>query len=332
MVTMMFPKLIWVKIIESIGTEQKKQKEIYCKLLGLNKQLYAELQKVKPYFRDHWRRWFHSDRYDNANFALRPTNIYRCMTYQGYHIGYYDGIYMEFSRTDENGEWVLTKRGKHFQDKKDGDWIIYHYGSHVPKKKSHFTCGVETGVQKKYDYRGELVKRQEYDAQGRKTGEQRKINVNTGMITITNYKNGKKHGLHTIRNPCFKHDTLRCTYGNDLLEGQYIRRWDNKKIRQKSNHYRGLLHGLFEKYHEHGKIHVRRTYENGKINGLTKTWWSNGKLSESIEMKNDVPHGTVITFYQDGDPKYNGKFKDGKEIGLHRKYNIGGVVVETNYG
>ena len=69
----------------------------------------------------------------------------------------------------------------------------------------------------------------------------------------------------------------------------------------KARYEKGLLEGVYEKFHEHGKHHVRRTYLNGKMNGKTKSWWSNGKLAEEIDMKDDV--AKIIEAFPDKDIK-----------------------------
>jgi antitoxin component YwqK of YwqJK toxin-antitoxin module len=319
-----FDKPILIEIINAAGNK-KEQMEMYLNLCKTSKQWFRMMQKVKDYFQKKWQSWYHST----------SDNGYE-ETYQGYHFGYKHGRYMKFKYysdgyepTHQDEDMYLREEGEYFNNLPHGNWVKYHRNAGGLYAKQQYINGLPFGCQFYYDTTGKLIKVCEYDNHGQLTGTM--IEKLNGKIIKTQYKNGKKNGLSITTLIGHDVDLVKCMYSNDLIEGEYVERWSNKKIKVKTNYVNGVLHGEYVKFHENGKHHVLRNYINGRINGKTKTWWVNGRLAEELEMKDDVPHGLTVEYAINGDLKYSGMFENGVELGEHLNCVDDNIIITTRF-
>ena len=86
---------------------------------------------------------------------------------------------------------------------------------------------------------------------------------NGRLIQLTEYVNGKKHGLSKFMNHCGDINR-KCYYKNNKKHGVEIENFNNGKIRSKQNYKDGVLHGISEYYsYTSGKLIQKQDYVEG---------------------------------------------------------------------
>lgn len=293
-----FDKLVLAKIISFGGTKQD-QMTLFSRLLRTCSQWYRTLHNVKNNFQQKCLSWYHyADKFPE--------------TYQGFRNDYKHGKYFKFSVQQFGNERYLLKEGEYNNNLIAGEWTKYNHDGLIMSKRQ-YAHGLPCGRHFWYNEDGKVIRTKEYDSNGQLTGVMIR---NTGIhIVCAHYQNGKKHGLYTktlVNYP--RTNVVECNYVNGSVEGEYIERWPDKKIKTKAYYVGGLLHGEYLKFHNNAKHHVKCFYNNGHVNGKTKMWWANGYLAEVSEMNNGVPHGVMLQYSVTGVLKYSGTFENGVEV------------------
>jgi len=65
---------------------------------------------------------------------------------------------------------------------------------------------------------------------------------------------------------------------------------------------------------------------NKPFTGIIITKFIDGKISDRSEYKNGLTNNLSMTFHPTGNPKYKGKFIDGKPIGIHTYTDDNGIM------
>ncbi|HET6989950.1 MAG TPA: TonB family protein, partial [Bacteroidia bacterium] len=167
---------------------------------------------------------------------------------------------------------------------------------------AHYGNGKKNGVQKFWYPNGQLQTQQNYDADvlvyewkwfenGRpkqlsyyknglpdgtwRTYADPAMTSDTLPVSIDNYSNGMKNGLHSG----YSHGKLseEIFYKDDKLDGTY-KKWDtNGMLGISENYVNGNREGLC-KYFNHGKCIREANYSKGKMDGAEKEYDDGGKL------------------------------------------------------
>lgn len=123
--------------------------------------------------------------------------------------------------------------------------------------------------------------------------------------TVYNYVNGKKEGKSYTHYKYSNFLLEECYYENDLLNGEYIRNFENGNLKIKANYRRGFFEGEYVEYFQNGNIKIKTFYEDYNFNG---------KYNENFE---------------DGSEKIQCYYKDGELIGLYVEWNDKGKIIKN---
>jgi len=77
---------------------------------------------------------------------------------------------------------------------------------------------------------------------------------------------------------------------------------------------------------EEGKKVGETEYLNGKPHGLCRLWSPDGVLILSARMSNGEYHGKYQSWWNNGIPKEEGEFIEGKRAGVYRWYKEDGSL------
>jgi antitoxin component YwqK of YwqJK toxin-antitoxin module len=137
---------------------------------------------------------------------------------------------------------------------------------------------------------------------GEQHGRSIRYLYNTGIHTVTTYKNGIRHGIEK-------------TYDkNECLIKVY-------------NYYEGILQGEHFMLHANGNIKKQfQTDAKEKIYGLVQLFYTTGSIKIERHYKNNVRQGQYIEYRSNGDVHKSGNFYKGLEHGHSIEINSGAVV------
>ncbi len=191
--------------------------------------------------------------------------------------------------------------------KKDGLWKGFYEESKRPKYEGTFSHGKEVGTFKFFD------------------------DTKLGSVIATREFNPTDGSAYTIF-----YDQLK----NKVSEGKVVNR---------------IFDGEWKYYHHASKVIMTiENYKSGKLNGLRSVFYPNGKIAEETQYKNDLKDGTYkkysengivleesiykaneyngLAIFRDGDGSIvsQGKFLNGKKVGIWQFFEKGKVVKETN--
>ena len=79
--------------------------------------------------------------------------------------------------------------------------------------------------------------------------------------------------------------------------------------------YKDLKDGTYEFTYDSGKIESEITIKNGNFEGFTKGYYENGNKKYFGEYKNSKPHSLWTTWYESGVKESSGMLKNGKKVG-----------------
>jgi antitoxin component YwqK of YwqJK toxin-antitoxin module len=190
---------------------------------------------------------------------------------------------------------------------KDGLWKGVYEPSKRPRYEGTFSHGKETGTFKFFD------------------------DTHAGTLIATREFNPKDNSCYTI---------FYNQKNNKVSEGKVV----NK-----------IYEGEWKYYHEDSPaIMTKETYKKGKLEGKRTVYFKDGKVAEEVNYSNDLREGVYKKLTEKGilleetnyakgqfhgqatfrDPENNivaeGRFKEGKKVGIWKFYEMGKLVSEEN--
>lgn len=143
---------------------------------------------------------------------------------------------------------------------------------------------------------------------------------------------------------------------NKILEGQYLRFYENGHLKSESYYHKGMLHGpstwfneqglLLSKtwfvnglkqgkssfYYKNGNIHSLRLYRDGKKEGEHTYFYKNGRIKSKLRYQNDLFHGVIELFYENGIKKRELNYHEGLLEGQEKYWDKNGTLIwEAEY-
>ena len=93
-----------------------------------------------------------------------------------------------------------------------------------------------------------------------------------------------------------------------------------------------ILNGEFVKKYDNGIIQMKGDYRKGKRNGMWQSWYPNGTLWSETVFKMGVKEGATVTYYEDGMLRYNGFYKNDQRAGKWKLFDeTGKLQKEIDY-
>lgn len=87
-----------------------------------------------------------------------------------------------------------------------------------------------------------------------------------------------------------------------------------------------------EYFYEDGTVKTIERYEGGRLHGESLLYWPNGKLKRKCSFVKGVRDGQDQMWSDEGILLDEGRYEMGKPVGVHRRFNkVGGLVEEIEY-
>jgi len=154
--------------------------------------------------------------------------------------------------------------------------------SGMTKKPMAGVNGYEIGT--KEDNQQKLKERGTYK-DGQRDGAWTTFHTRNGLVeTVTNYKNGNRHGAYLKSSKTGTVEEIGY-YVNGQLEGPYTK-YNRTKVKEELNYKNGQLHGDVVKYFDTGEKLMESNYVNGKRDGVEKYYDEEGNVTLEYTYKN----------------------------------------------
>lgn len=256
-----------------------------------------------------------------------------------YRHGLRDGFYKEY---DEKGN--LKKITKYVNDveqvfEPDMKPLIVQYEYYPDgkvRREASFRDGKREGVWREFDEEGNVVSSQTYKRGGL---------VSEGIVGIDGKRRGDYKEFYsdsTLRAEGLFIDGLRSgewkfyykngkiqeigTYREGEPDGAWTWYYDNGQVQIEEQFYRGSPNGPYKEYDSKGNIIVSGTYFDGMKAGR---WVEQiGDMRTEGEYRNDKQVGEWVSYYDNGNLAFRGKFNAGYPDGEHLFYYESGKLRE----
>ncbi len=264
----------------------------------------------------------------------------------GYNILYYRNGKVSSEGMMRNGKpegfWktyymtgVLKSEGNRKNHMLDSTWIFYNnFGDTA--KKINYIMGKRTGYMLTYntdrtdniEYIGNIIAKELY-INDMKEGTSFYY-YNSGKIkSIVEYKSNRRDGiafeydesgtiitiLHYVKGNLAEREKINRTDENGLKQGVWKEFYSDNKEKKEVEYKDDKIDGLYKEYDENGNLTLLLKYEGGKI------VQDDNIEAEDVEIKSE--------YDEDGNITYSGAFRNFKPIGIHRKYDISGNVINA---
>ena len=230
---------------------------------------------------------------------------------------------------------VLKSEGNRKNHLLDSTWIFYNnVGDTV--KKINYILGKKTGYMLSYntdrnadlEYIGNIIARELY-IKDKKEGTSYYFYKNGKLKSKVDYRNNRRNGivleydesgkivtiLNYNKGTLVEREKINRTDENRLKQGTWKEFYSDNKIKREINYKNNILDGLYKEYDENGEITLLLRYRDGKIIE------DDSIDTEDIDIKNE--------YDKDGNLAYSGAFRNTKPIGIHRRYDINGNVINS---
>lgn len=202
-------------------------------------------------------------------------------------------------------------------DLKDGQTIVYYPNGKLAEQ-SNYKQNVLFGKQEVYYDNGQLkwiVFHEIIDNNGKpksvKTGNQLYYNQNGKLLTNTNFKADKKHGIFKEYNQNTFLLASDVNYKDNKVHGKMNKYYDNGNLKSRAIYYveievngtilRNIFDGKREQFHENGQLDFAQNYILGKKDGTLEKFNPDGILVEKAFYQKDL----LVDKYETFDPKGN---------------------------
>lgn len=228
----------------------------------------------------------------------------------------------------KNGQ---TKEEKYFsKDYKDtGKWKTYYYDG-VLKSEGNYKDDKKEGEWKFYDNDGNLEKTENY-INGKREGKWYYYSKDGSIYSEENYKNDKEHGIWKYYS-CIDHQckerfiSEKKTYKNGLKDGKWITFFRDNTVREIEVYKEGKPIGLHIKHYSDGS--VEEIFDFTKPIYSLKKYAYNGNIVLSRFYKGKTGDkyfpwkrvGLYQEFYENGNKKITGTYKDNDKSGTWKYY------------
>jgi antitoxin component YwqK of YwqJK toxin-antitoxin module len=245
----------------------------------------------------------------------------------------------------KNGIRKTYREGEYYtenfvNDVKQG-MSMYYYPDGKLHKSIPFVNGLEQGIAREFDTNGRIIQIQEYrkgfivsreninrtDKDGRKQGTWKDFWENGNIRSEGNYRNDKRNGI----------------FKEYMTDGKLFKvfKYENDSLIPDAEEVAKI--DVRADYYPNGQVKIMAQYKNNQPDGIRREFSADGKLERGSVYFRGIRVGEGITdmagfrqgpwkeFYESGQLKAEGKYKDGKRIGEWKFYHPNAKIEETGY-
>jgi len=240
-----------------------------------------------------------------------------------------------------NGYWktyyphkILKSEGNRINFKLEGLWLFYNNEGDTIEK-IYYRKDKKNGFDYKYIYKTVdnikvgVLKSKELFVKDKKENKSFYYTEDGFLFEIVNYNNNKKHGLTRQFDESGKLISVLLFKKGVLIKKEKINRIDDRQLKQ----------GIWRDYFSNDRIKYEAIYLNNELHGYYKEWNIKGQLIKNIKYFNGVVVDENIKkqvklkekkqYYENGNLKYKGNYRDTVAVGIHRKFNENSELIES---
>lgn len=221
-----------------------------------------------------------------------------------------------------------------------------YYDSGVKKMEGEISNGKENGKWQYWDENGRLTN-EGYFKEGKQDSLWITYGENGNVVGKDNYRDGLLYGLSEVYFPDGQVEaSVYCE--NNLMNGEYVLYHENGQVARKGKMVENLAEGSWVVYYETGSLYAEGNMEKGNKVGMWRRYFQNGDLQDEIEYRDEEKVALVWQAYDsvgkpivvNGNGYYRGEYdselaegevKDGMMVGVWKRYNEDGKLLETGY-
>ncbi len=169
------------------------------------------------------------------------------------------------------------------------------------------------------------------------------------VVTIQNYKQGKKDGIfiyfddhgHINKEEFYENDlpilthktydhgrVLReVSFVNGMIQGMVREFYPSGNVKSEGIFIDNLPNGIHKSYFDNGKVFSEYNYVNGSKEGIQKFFDSDGNLVMQANYKNNLMDGLYQEFFPNGKVETEGKYKEGRKVGIWKTFDEKGKII-----
>jgi len=277
------------------------------------------------------------------NGLLKKEINYLDGNFEGKYIIYFPNgrINQEFNYKNDvlNGEFKeyfsydgkLYKEGYYVDGEIEGYVYTYYINGNIAEREFYHK-GQTTGTTFNYGIKGildrsfrfnydNIIKADFFDTLGGKFYSIKFDSTSSGKLVFKNFNNsksveydvknsfksGKEINYFTDGNIYSQFNTF-----NGEINGEYVKYYDTKAVREKGTYVNGRTHGLVSSYyHFNNTIKSEKEYVFGEGFGIDKDYYPSGKLYRSAIEINDELNGNLDNISDDGKTTFRRKYFNG---------------------
>ncbi len=341
------------KIIDYYGDGQVKSKKMYeSELDSMNFVLveFYENGKIKRtgFIRDSiehgpWKYFYDNGKLKQNGVYIIDDSLNNGNSTYSYKLPLIDS---EGDTIDESDgrmgsvDWNAREK-KNLHVCKDGYWEFFHENGQL-KSKGNFQNGWAIGDWEEYSLNGRLIKKSNFKDK-KANGEWKYWHSNGQLMKIEMHNDSSslliqaydKDGTHKVIDgdgefiEPYPSDTLKSflgTYKDGILNGRYVKYFENGKIEEQGQYKNGKAEGEWIHYYFYYDKSLIRNYRNGEAHGYFYNFDINEDTTQIRFFVNGSEHG--VTKHMD---EQTGKitlvepWNMGKRHGIRKYYNSEGI-------
>ncbi len=253
----------------------------------------------------------------------------------------------EYNKKDSG----IVSKELYLNDVKQG--ISFYYDNGYLYKSITYKAGKKNGLSKEFDKKGRIIAITEYnndyiinrerinylDKAGLKQGTWKSFHPNDRIFIESNFLNDTLNGYYKEFDMAGKLLKLEKYFYGKLLSDSLISeanpiKWvedfyENGKLKFRGGYKNGLPIGIQKEYPSDGAVIIAKEYdengvfigdgtvdENDKKQGIWKYYYESGEVKSKGAFKDNLKTGEWIFYYEDGKIEQRGKYNNDKPTGL----------------
>lgn len=243
----------------------------------------------------------------------------------------------------------ISSEGNMRDNKPDGYWKTYFESGKIKSEGNRKNFQLDS-VWKFYNEQGKIMFEFNYK-EGKKNGPKKTFDSKEGfLLMMENYANDLKQGntvnyykdgkvKQTIPFLNGKEEGTGYEFSSDsiiITISQYKMGFVQKEEKINRKDANGLKQGVWKDFYPSGILKTETPYTDDKINGYVKEYSVKGSLLNTTKYVNGVLQTNVpelakldvkTGYYESGQVKFTGTYKDGVAEGIHREFSPDGKVM-----
>jgi antitoxin component YwqK of YwqJK toxin-antitoxin module/tetratricopeptide (TPR) repeat protein len=192
------------------------------------------------------------------------------------------------------------------------------------RSEGEYKDGIVINTLKEYNPNGSLSSEENFDENGKKSGEYKEYDNEGNLNMVLIFKKGDlvAYKIYHRDGTLLKEAKKK---GGEFLFENFYSDGTQKAVGVYQSGDIGKS-GIWKFYDKNGVLNSESSYANGEINGKSKSFYSNGKKYATTKYVDGLSNGLYVQYYKHGQVAMQGNYIDDLEEGLWISYLSDGTV------